>query len=179
MHMISRSKIRKLYYFGSITSVLLVTLAITFIFMNEFNTHYKEKIDQLAEGITNEKKRFIKNAVDRTIFLIESENELINKEKAGQGLTLEQIENVVIDHVGVIIRNQRLVDDGYLWVNHILNYDGGDKYAIRKIHPNLPETEGSWLSTNATDIKGNKPYKVELDGIKKMVKYISSTTLRN
>lgn len=163
---ISKGKIRKLYYIGSVTTVLSAILAVTFVFLNDFNAIHKAKVDQLAEGITHEKKRFIKNAVDRTIFLIESERELVNKENEGLGLTQEQTKKIVIDRVSIIIRNQRLIDDGYIWVNHILNYDGGDKYAIRRIHPNLPETEGSWLSTNTTDIKGNKPYKVELEGIK-------------
>ena len=61
----------------------------------------------------------------------------------------------------------RLVDDGYVWVNRIVNYQGGDNYAIRQIHPNLPETEGRPLSTNTTDIKGNRPYQEELEGINK------------
>jgi hypothetical protein len=51
-------------------------------------------------------------------------------------------------------------------VNRIVNYAGGDQYAIRQIHPNLPDTEGQWLSTNTTDIRGNRPYEVELNGVK-------------
>lgn len=163
---IAKGKIRKIYYMGSVTALLMVTLAVTYIFMTDFTAHHKKKINQLAESITNEKKRFLKNAVDRTIYLIKSERELIKKEKQNLGLTQEQIEEIVINRVSTLIRNQRLIDDGYLWVNQIVHYDGGDKYAIRKIHPNLPETEGSWLSTNTTDIKGNQPYKVELDGVK-------------
>ena len=46
-------------------------------------------------------------------------------------------------------------------------YDGGDNYAIRRVHPNLIDTEGMLLSTNMTDIKGNYPYLTELEGVKK------------
>lgn len=64
-----------------------------------------------------------------------------------------------------MIYETRLPDDGYIWINDILNYDGGDEYAIRLVHPNLPETEGDFLSTGTQDIKGNLPYREELDGI--------------
>ena len=65
------------------------------------------------------------------------------------------------------IRRQKFDNDAYIWVNEIINYEGGDNYAIRRVHPNLPETEGSFLSTSATDIKGNMPYLEELEGINK------------
>ena len=51
-------------------------------------------------------------------------------------------------------------------MNEIINYEGGPDYAIRRIHPNLPETEGQLLSTATTDIKGNLPYLEELNGVK-------------
>jgi HD-GYP domain-containing protein (c-di-GMP phosphodiesterase class II) len=55
--------------------------------------------------------------------------------------------------------------DIYLWINQIENFNGGDDYAIRIYHQNLPESVGTKLSTNITDIKGNKPYLTELNGI--------------
>jgi len=60
----------------------------------------------------------------------------------------------------------QLPQDGYVWVDQVLNYQGGDDYAIRLFHPNLPGTEGSYLSTTTEDIKGNQPYLNELKGIK-------------
>ena len=65
-----------------------------------------------------------------------------------------------------LIRAVRFGDDGYIWINEIINYDGGDDYAIRLVHPNLPQTEGLKLSTKMQDINGNFPYKTELDGVK-------------
>jgi len=63
------------------------------------------------------------------------------------------------------LRLLRLVDDGYIWINEILDYNGGDDYAIRLVHPNFPETEGALLSTNLKDGYDNKPYEIELEGI--------------
>lgn len=66
-----------------------------------------------------------------------------------------------------IIRAQSFEYDGYIWVNEVIDWAGGDGYAVRRIHPNLPETEGSLLSTKTADIKGNLPYLNELEGVKK------------
>ncbi|MBI9097090.1 MAG: cache domain-containing protein [Spirochaetaceae bacterium] len=63
------------------------------------------------------------------------------------------------------IRKISLPDDEYIWINQIINFEGGDDYAIRLVHPNLPDTEGMFLSTSIEDIKGNKPYLEELNGI--------------
>lgn len=65
------------------------------------------------------------------------------------------------------IHNKLFDEDSYIWVNEIIDFDGGDRYAIRRIHPNLVSTEGSYLSTKLEDIKGNTPYLTELEGIKK------------
>lgn len=63
------------------------------------------------------------------------------------------------------IKREELSHQGYIWINKILNFNGGDDYAIRLIHPNLNHTEGKLLSTKDEDINGNKPYQDELDGI--------------
>jgi len=63
---------------------------------------------------------------------------------------------------------QNTKDNGqYLWVSKIIDYNGGDGYAIRLIHPNLKETEGVLLSTKIKDKVGNFPYLEELEGINK------------
>lgn len=56
-------------------------------------------------------------------------------------------------------------ENEYIWVNEIIDFSGGDNYAIRRIHPNLKDSEGTYLSTNKEDIKGNLPYLNELNGI--------------
>ncbi|WP_422487093.1 diguanylate cyclase [Gudongella sp. DL1XJH-153] len=56
--------------------------------------------------------------------------------------------------------------DAYMWVNEVIDYDGGDDYGIRLIHPNLKDTEGMSISTDMEDIAGNLPYLEELEGIR-------------
>ncbi len=163
---IEENKIRLYYYIGSITSILILVVLISVIYSKSLNAEYQKKIIQLSSGIINEKKRFLKNAINRTISMIESEIELTEKATVSQNLSQEQIKELCVHRISKRIRNLRLIDNGYIWVNRIINYEGGDNYAVRQIHPNLPDTEGDWLSTNTQDIKGNLPYETELNGVK-------------
>ncbi|MCG8572704.1 MAG: cache domain-containing protein [Spirochaetes bacterium] len=164
---IEKNKIRNYFYFSFILAMILLVFLLSIFYSNSIKREYKIKIEQLSTSIINEKKRFLRNAIDRTFHLIENERLLVREELSGKNLTDQQLEEICMERIGQHIRNLRLIDDGYIWVNWIINYEGGDNYAIRKIHPNLPETEGIWLSTNTTDIKGNRPYEIELNGIKK------------
>lgn len=83
------------------------------------------------------------------------------------GVSKEYIDNVVKKRIYSEIHNANYSNDAYIWVNEIINYEGGDNYAIRRVHPNLVRTEGLLLSTNMRDIKGNHPYQTELEGVKK------------
>ncbi len=69
------------------------------------------------------------------------------------------------DHLKNTIREIQYEGGGYIWINEVINYAGGDDYAIRLVHRNLVDTEGEFLSTSIEDIKGNTPYQTELDGI--------------
>lgn len=53
----------------------------------------------------------------------------------------------------------------YVWINEILDPTGGPGYARRLIHPLLPGTEGTLLSTEHRDSSGRQPYKTELEGV--------------
>lgn len=83
------------------------------------------------------------------------------------GISRRDIEEIVKEEIGRRVRQTRFDNDSYLWINEIINYEGGKNYAIRLVHPNLPETEGMYLSTDIEDIKGNLYFLTELEGIKK------------
>ena len=83
------------------------------------------------------------------------------------GVSKFYIDELVKEEIGEIIRSRKFSNESYVWVNEVINYDGGKDYAIRKIHPNLRDTEGNYLSTDMEDVQGNLPYLEELDGIKK------------
>lgn len=83
------------------------------------------------------------------------------------GVTSEYVNQRVKSDISEIIRSNRFDGNYYIWVNEIFNYDGGKDYAICRIHPNLPEKEGTYLSTDYKDAMGNYPLQEELDGLKK------------
>ena len=90
---------------------------------------------------------------------------------AGQNIvilyvTWEDIYTMTKAQVYEEIYNMNYEKNQYVWVHKIINYDGGDDYAIRLIYPKLQESEGEYISTNVQDVDGNFPYQNELDGIK-------------
>lgn len=89
---------------------------------------------------------------------------------------IDELVKVEIYH---LIHKLEYTEDAYIWVNEILNMEGGDNYAIRRIHPNLASTEGAYLSTNTQDIKGNYPYRVELDGIRENGEVVQQYYFKN
>ena len=91
-------------------------------------------------------------------------------EKDGKKVTffalMSDVDDIVKEEEKELIHQQNFTDESYIWVNEILDMNGGENYAIRRIHPNLTSTEGEYLSTMTQDIKGNYPNKTELDGIR-------------
>lgn len=83
------------------------------------------------------------------------------------GISVDYIDSEIKEVASTKIKKPRFGNDSYIWVNEVLNYEGGENYAIRRIYPNLPETEGIYLSTDIEDIKGNLPYLMELEGVEK------------
>lgn len=158
--------IRHFFYFGTIPIIILLSVILFYVHSESDRIDRENKTQLLKSSLLQEKKSFLRNAVERTFLLIDHEREQIKIKYADKNLTEQQLEALAQKAVSLLIRKIRLVDNGYIWVNQIVNYDGGDKYAIRIIHPNLPQTEGQWLSTKTKDIKGNRPYEEELKGIK-------------
>ncbi|MBO7163736.1 MAG: cache domain-containing protein, partial [Spirochaetaceae bacterium] len=77
----------------------------------------------------------------------------------------ESINEIAKNFIYRLIHATAYGSDGYIWVNEVLDYQGGDDYAIRVIHPNQIEKEGMHLSTQTQDAQGNYPYRDELEGI--------------
>lgn len=90
-----------------------------------------------------------------------------NNIKGMFGVSKSYIDELVKKEIEALIKSREFSGDSYIWINEIINYDGGADYAIRRVHPNLEKAEGECLSTDMEDIKGNLPYLEELEGIKK------------
>ena len=156
----------------SIACIMLIFLVTLIYLFNSGPAHFmKYQANEFEKYIIQSKKDFIQTAVDRVIQDIEIEEKILlsKLQKENPALLHNKflIDSIIKEEMYLHICNIKLNNSGYLWVNEILNYDGGDNYAIRLIHPNIKESEGMFLSTNMTDIKGNKPYLTELEGVKK------------
>ena len=161
---IDQKKIRRFYYLGSMMMIIMATVIICIPVVINIQREYQRKLMQLEESIIDQKKLFL-NAV-----IIEKISDIKRLEKSIEEmnpvLTQSEYDTLFRQNVRDMIYGTVLPDDGYIWINQIVDFDGGDGYAIRLIHPNLPETEGQLLSTNSKDIAGNHPYREELEGIK-------------
>ncbi|MEA4827189.1 MAG: sensor domain-containing diguanylate cyclase [Clostridium sp.] len=119
-----------------------------------------------------EKSKFMKNSsLHRTVKVGDSTLYLFAEEA--------DIDRIAKNYIYKEIHSSVYKENEYIWVNEILDYAGGDDYAIRVIHPNLKDTEGSYLSTKTQDIKGNLPYLKELNGIKQKGEIIHSYYFKN
>ena len=168
-------KIRRISILSSILIIALPTICFMIVFTIAHFQYKTSQVDLTSTQVYTAKKRFIKNTINRTIADIESERAYCQRYAEGQSIIKGNMvmddsenfcsENKIKDRIKDRIRNTTLPDEGYIWINKVLNYTGGKDYAIRLVHPNLIETEGMMLSTSMTDIKGNTPYLTELNGI--------------
>lgn len=154
--------IKRFYLVANLAILLSLAGAITALFLRTYHQASHTNAVELRAEILRSKREFIQNAVNRTIGEIEQARArcaAITEGHCDEGAVREELRER--------IRAIRLKDNGYLWVNAVVNYAGGDNYATRFVHPNLPETEGMMLSTNLRDIRGNTPYLTELEGVKR------------
>ena len=110
------------------------------------------------------KKSMLKENVENMISYLDAccENYL----KDNPGADDKELENAMYDIAYRKIYSETHVDGTYMWIQKVLDYNGGDDYAIRLIHPNLSDTEGDYLSTNTVNPNGIKAYEEELEGVK-------------
>lgn len=110
------------------------------------------------------KKNMLKEYVNNMMLYLDEERDeyLADNPQA----TEEEIEDEMRLKARRRIYTEKHEDGAYMWIQKVLNFDGGDNYAIRLIHPNLPDTEGCYLSTNEVNQMGMKAYEIELNGIR-------------
>ena len=132
-------------------------------------------VSETTDLVYSLKAEYLKSNVDQLINALEAYRaDELGRTAAERGVAVEDLS--ADDVAAVDERVQRYAEDviyaedfrdgSYIWVNQVVDYDGGDGYAIRRIHPNLRDTVGTELSTDTTDIAGNHPYRDELEGVK-------------
>ena len=110
------------------------------------------------------KKNMLSEYVNNMIIYIDGERKAFLENNPDA--TEEDAEKEMIRLARKRIYEEQHSDGAYMWIQKVLDYNGGDDYAIRLIHPNLSDTEGSLLSTNTVNEMGMKAYEIELEGVK-------------
>ena len=110
------------------------------------------------------KKNMLYEYVNNMILYIDREKEEYTLEHPEA--TEEEVEEAMTALARKRIYGEEHSDGAYMWIQKVLDYNGGDGYAIRLIHRNLSDTEGSLLSTNEVNQMGMKAYEIELNGIR-------------
>lgn len=111
---------------------------------------------------------YIQHTIDNILLNIDVLRDNIKKRHAEMNapVTDAQVRSEVEDILRSVFYEASNEDGSYVWINEVIDYNGGDNYARRLIHPNLRETEGMLLSTYTPDAKGNLPYRTELEGVR-------------
>ncbi len=146
--------------------IIIILIGLVFVFLYKFNIEEtQKKLRIIAE---QEAEKEIKDSINNLIMIIDSRRSSeFSKydEKTLDSETKKKIDDEIKSEFDEIIRNLDFYKNQYFWVNEVINYEGGDNYAIRRIHQNLVNTEGCFLSTNTRDFNNKKPYLTELEGM--------------
>ncbi|SFT75164.1 diguanylate cyclase (GGDEF) domain-containing protein [Selenomonas sp. GACV-9] len=111
---------------------------------------------------------YIQHTVDNIVLNIDVLRDNIQKhhKEMNQPITDEEIRNIIESILRKVFYEASNENGSYVWINEVINYEGGDDYARRLIHPNLRNTESISLSTQMQDAEGNYPYLTELEGVR-------------
>ncbi|MFK2821934.1 ATP-binding protein [Arcobacter sp. YIC-80] len=159
------------YLYSVFLIILILVFTSTYIDLQSKKSNIENHLKATEENIIQEYKQRLKESIHTTIYFIDKIHRFYIKKQKQTGKNFEFLtksnyklfENEVREYLyNSIFEKQR-----YTWINKIENINDKEKYAKRLIHPNLKNTEGIYLSLSTKDIKGNLPYKEELEGILK------------
>ncbi len=148
---------------SSLVSLLFITLITVIMVLTSAFGSYRLKKNLMAF-----QKREMKSSVDNFVLTIDSVRKGIRDHYVQQGIdfTEEEIKQATLSFLRDYVHKLDFANGAYLWINEVRDFAGGDSYAIRQLHGNLPETEGMVLSTSMEDAHGNLPYLTELEGVR-------------
>ena len=82
------------------------------------------------------------------------------------GVSQSYVDKAIKEDIAGKIRSLYFQNESYIWIDEILNYEGGENSAIRRVHPSLKENEVKYLTIGSQDYGGNITYMDESDNIK-------------
>lgn len=140
---------------------------------NRYTVYYQGRVEQIPADIYSYQVMEYVNSAPyckqvnyryKTLYIISAQDSIDKKAQ---------------EHIYKIIHATQYGRDGYVWVNEVLNYEGGRDYAVCRIQPKLVSAEGQYLSTDALDAEGDYPYLIELEGIKENGNIFYTSSFKN
>lgn len=147
----------------SVLIVLIVLLELNGVFFISSRLFIQKSARTVQQQLLEVDKETLKSSVDNIIRDIGITKIHLQQ----QGKSEYEISNMLFWELYEKVHRYEYSKGRYIWVNEIINYGGGDNYAMRLIHPNPTSSEGMMLSTKTKDAAGNTPYQEELDLINK------------
>ena len=114
----------------------------------------------LASSLSNDDKRIIRSVT------VDKKAIVSDRYEVNVFLLSENFYNIFLKEVHSFIYETALPENNNIWLDQILNYEGGQSCALRLVHPEMPETEGSSISILTNGHEENLQSLVELESIK-------------
>lgn len=151
---------------GSVAFIIVIASIQAILFLFLLLVYIRTSYRRAMVGITLEqKKAYIQQTVDNLVEDLDDLHDALLKEKA------EKLFHKSIDQ-------HYYGENSYIWVKKVLNYEGGDNYAVTLMHPRDKSLEGQYLSTKE-QISGIFYNKEELDGILRDGQVFTKVIFRN
>ena len=151
---------------GSVAFIIVIASIQAILFLFLLLVYIRTSYRRSMVGITlNQKKAYIQQTVDNLVQDLDDLHDSLPKEQA------EKLFHQSIDQ-------HYYGENSYIWVKKVLNYEGGDNYAVTLMHPRGKNMEGKYLSTNEK-LSGIFHNKEELDGILRDGQVFTKIVFRN
>ena len=151
---------------GSVAFLIVIASVQAILFLFLLLVYIRTSYRRSMVGITlDQKKAYIQQTVDNLVQDLDDLHDALPKEQA------ERLFRQSIDQ-------HYYGENSYIWVKKILNYQGGDNYAVTLMHPRDKSLEGKALSTKE-QISGMFYNQEELKGILENGQVFTKVVYRN
>lgn len=151
---------------GSVAFLIVIASIQAILFLFLLLVYIRTSYRRSMVGITlDQKKAYIQQTVDNLVQDLDDLHDALPKEQA------ERLFRQSIDQ-------HYYGENSYIWVKKVLNYKGGDNYAVTLMHPRDKSLEGKALSTKE-QISGMFYNQEELNGILQDGQVFTKIVFRN
>ncbi len=141
-----------------IATISALVFAISAFYVKNTQDNFELDMQKYVNVYYNDVKDILKNKINIVIDILEHNEKVLNLRKDElKKFNANFLNNITFE------KNK----SNYIFVYEVVNFDGGDDFAIMLVNPNRPDLAGSLISTNEIDTHGKKFREEFLENIKK------------